>query len=385
MKAHILYPAALFSALLIAALATGSALLLLFACMIGFTVLLCLASVLWAAGTMTVSVEYRDLTVRRGEDTSLVLQVRHSGRIPIAPVLIRIPSMIGEKDREIRLKDLPGRTQNLRMPVHAAHVGVYSSGIRSVTVEDLLGIFSRTVHPADTVFELTVLPQTFETEPLTMAPGDPGSESMARATEDLNAPSDIRAYQPGDAMKKIHWKLSLRKGELIVRKFDEPVLQDVLILTDCSRPTVPEDPEAEADIRDAVIETAASLFADLMKTDHPVRMPLGGNHPAEADRSTGTAIAFEYLARTDFSAGDRFERVLQMESKNLRKVGCVAVISSRLNYAMVDIMIRIRRAGPNLRLYLITSAPDDENVIPMISRLKQSGIEVCYVTPDTAA
>lgn len=183
-------------------------------------------------------------------------------------------------------------------------------------------------------------------------------------------------------MKKIHWKLSLRKGDLIVRKFDEPVMQDVLILMDCSQPVPQQYPAAEADIRDALLETAASLYTDLMKTDHPVRMPLAGKHPAEADRSTGTAIAFDYLAHTDFSANDRFERVLQMESRNLRKVGCVAVISSRLNYAMVDIMIRIHHAGPNLRIYLITSDPDDSNILPMISRLKQSGIEVSYVTPD---
>ena len=113
-------------------------------------------------------------------------------------------------------------------------------------------------------------------------------------------------------------------------------------------------------------------------------MPLSGKHPAEADRSSGTSIAFDYLAHVDFSAGDRFERVLQMESRNLRKIGCVAVISARLNYAMVDIMIRIHRTGPNLRLYYITFAPDDTNIIPLISRMKQSGIEVSYVTPDTS-
>ena len=115
-----------------------------------------------------------------------------------------------------------------------------------------MGIFQRTVIPKDTEYSLTVLPLTFDTEPLEMAPGDPGSEIMARATEDLNAPSDIRSYQPGDAMKKIHWKLSLRKGELMVRKFDEPVLQEVLILMDCSRPPDLGHARAEADLRDAL-------------------------------------------------------------------------------------------------------------------------------------
>jgi hypothetical protein len=71
-----------------------------------------------------------------------------------------------------------------------------------------------------------------------------------------------------------------------------------------------------------------------------------------------------------------------MESRRLRKVGCVVVVSARLNIPMVDIMIRMHRSGPNIRLYLITFAPEDENVLPLISRLKQAGIEVSYVIPE---
>ena len=111
-------------------------------------------------------------------------------------------------------------------------------------------------------------------------------------------------------------------------------------------------------------------------------MPLTGSRPAEADRSIGTTIAMKYLAGVDFSETDRFERVLQMESSRMSKVGCVAVVTARLNYAMVDIMTRIHRTGPNLRLYLVTYTPDDANVLPLISRLQHSGIEVAYVTPN---
>ena len=45
-------------------------------------------------------------------------------------------------------------------------------------------------------------------------------------------------------------------------------------------------------------------------------------------------------------------------------------------------MIRIHRAGPNMRVYLVTYTPDDINVLPLISRLQQSEIEVASVTPD---
>ena len=383
MKSHLMMPAGLFAMLLTAALSTGSRLMFVLALMVALTVVISLVSVMWAAGTIRITAEMEDQTVYRGDHTTLVLGVSHGGWIPVAPVILELPSMSGGENRRIRLKDRPGHVQSLRMPIDATHVGIYTSGIQTCIVEDLLGLFQRVIRPDETVYSLTVLPRTFDVDPLKMAPGDPGSELMARANEDLSAPSDIRAYQPGDAMKKIHWKLSIRKRELIVRKFEEPLMQEVLILMDCSRPPFRGDPQAEADIRDALLETAASLFSDQMKTDHEIRMPLTGSRPAEADRSIGTTIAMKYLAGVDFSETDRFERVLQMESSRMNKVGFVAVVAARLNYAMVDIMIRIHRAGPNLRLYLVTFTPDDPNVLPLISRLQQSEIEVAYVTPDT--
>lgn len=383
MKTHLLLPSVLFSALTAAALATGNPLLLLLAVLIVLTILTCLAGVLWASATLRISAEIPENMVYRGDDVFLRLQVKHQGWIPIAPVMLELATLTGTGRREIRLKNMPGRIQTLRMPLHAAHVGVFSSGVRSCVVEDLLGIFQRRMIPAETEYSLTVLPLTFDTEPLKLAPGDPGSEMMARATEDLNAPSDIRSYQPGDAMKKIHWKLSLRKGELMVRKFDEPVLQEVLILMDCSCPPSWGHPQAEADLRDALLETAASLFSDQVKRDHTVRMPLTGGRPMEVDDRMGIPLAFDALARVDFTATERFERVLAMESRRLRKVGCIAVVTARLNGSMADMLTRMHRMGPNIRMYLVTFAPDDANVLPLIARLRQSGIEVAYVTPDT--
>ena len=382
MKAHLTIPSTVFAALMAAAVATGNPLLFLLALLTALTVLFCLAGVLWASSTIRVSAEASADTVYRGDDVTLQLSVRHRGWIPIAPVMLELSTLAGEGYRSIRLKNLPGRVQTLRMPLHAAHVGVFSSGVHSCTVEDLLGIFERSTALKDTEFTLTVLPLTFDTEPLEMAPGDPGSEIMARATEDLNAPSDIRSYQPGDAMKKIHWKLSLRKGELMVRKFDEPVLQEVLILMDCSRPPELGHAQAEADLRDALLETAASLFYDQTRTEHTVRMPLTGCHPVDADDRMETALVFDMLAKLDFSAADRFERVLMMESRRLAKVGCIAVVTARLSGAMVEMMVRMHRMGPNMRLYLITFVPDDPAVIPLIGRLQHAGVDVAYVKPD---
>lgn len=382
MKLRLTLPLSVFLLLLTVALFTGSQLFLLLAVLIALTVIWSIAGVLWASATLEASGEIDGQSVHRGENLLLLLHMQHRGLIPIAPLLLEVSDPSGSQEREIRLRNMPHRIQSLKLSIHAAHVGVFPVGLRACTVEDLLGIARKRIVLEDTSFELTVLPQIFPVEPLKLSPGDPGSEIMARATEDLNAPSDVRSYQPGDAMKKIHWKLSLRKGELIVRKFDEPILQDVLILMDCSRPPSWGHIQAEADIRDTLIETAASVLSDQAATDHQIRLPLLGSHPVDVDKGMGLPIALDYLARVDFSETDRFERVLLLESRRLRKVGCVVVISARLNYAMVDVMIRMHRTGPNIRLYLVTFAPEDENVLPLISRLKQAGLEVSYVIPD---
>ena len=385
MKLRLSLPVAVFVTLLTVALCTGSQLFLLLSVLILLVIAGAVLSVLWASLTLNVEGNLSGETVRRGDDLVLSLRIRHKGLIPIAPLQLDLTDPSGNRDREIRLKNMPHRVQSIRLPIHAAHVGVFSVGLHSCTVEDLLGLVRKKIPLRQTSFDLVVLPRTFDVDPLKLAPGDPGSELMARATEDLNAPSDVRTYQPGDAMKKIHWKLSLRKQELMVRKYDEPVLQDVLVLMDCSRPPSWGHPQAEADLRDTLLETTASVLTAQLATDHQIRLPLPGNHPVDVDRSMGLPIALDYLARVDFTQTDRFERVLSMESVRLRKVGCVVVVSARLNIPMVDIMTRMHRSGPNIRLYLVTFAPEDENVLPLIARLRHAGIEVSYVTPELSS
>ena len=382
MKLKLTLPLAVFLMLLTVALCTGSQLFLLLSILILLVVAAAFIAVFWASATLTVDGQLSGETVYRGDDVVLSLRVHHRGLLPVAPLLLELTDPSGNRERDIRLKNMPNKVQSMRLPIHAAHVGVFSVGLHSCTVEDLLGLVRKKVPFQKTSFELLVLPRTFDIEPLKLAPGDPGSELMARATDDLSAPSDVRNYQPGDAMKKIHWKLSLRKRELMVRKFDEPILQDVLILMDCSRPPSWGHPQAEADLRDTLLETAASVLTAQLSTDHQFRLPLLGSHPVDVVKTMGLPIAMDYLSRVDFSETDRFERVLAIESSRLRKVGCVVIISARLNIPMVDIMIRIHRAGPNIRLYLVTFAPDDENVLPLIGRLRQASIEVSYVTPD---
>ena len=370
-------------ALFVAALATGSAVLWMAGVLLAVVLIASAVSVRLNAGALKIRSELAESRIGRGRDTDLTLSVQSRRLLPIAPITLTVVTAQAAEPLEIRLEPVRGG-QQITVPLHAEHCGSFTPGAAEARIEDIFGFFRRRVRPEGKLPELLVLPEPFETAALTFAPGDAGWDVLARASEDTSNPSDFRAYQPGDALKKIHWKLSARKGELIVRRFDEPVLPEALVLLDCSPPPSLGHPEAEADLRDALLETAASVAVKQMREGNEVRLPLPGEQPVELNKDSGEAILLEHLARQHFTETDRFERVLLMETRRLRTVGATVVISARISSAMVDVMIRMRRMGPNLRFHLITYTEGDPRVTKLTDQLKQADIEVMLVSPHAA-
>ena len=95
----------------------------------------------------------------------------------------------------------------------------------------------------------------------------------------------------------------------------------------------------------------------------------------------GLPLLLEELARCTFNETERFERVLMMQMGELRKIGAVVIITTRLSSAVVDLIIRMKRMGPNVRLYFVTFRTDHPERNLLVARLQQAGIEVNYVSP----
>ncbi len=381
MKTKIMPLMGVVLALSFIALSTGGKIYMMIAILL-FLLLIAAVFSVWQAGrSIQVSNVMSENTVTRGEHVVLTISVSHKALIPIAPVTLNLSRGLDNEERRIRLRDASGRAQRIQFPFDAIHVGAMSPGIESFEIEDMFGIVKQLKIPDSSAGELLVLPQLFDVEDLKFAPGDSGIETMSRATEDVNLPAEVRAYQMGDPLKKIHWKLSARKGNLVVRRFEEPTYPDALVLLDCSPPPMESQPEQQAYLKDTLLETAASVVKHHINGDHPVRLPLLGNHPFEFEKSMGLNTLMEELARLDFSQTERFERVLLLETRRMRKQGATVIITARLNSNIVDMIVRIRRMGPYVRVYLVTFAPEDPPMLPLISKLQQNTVEVCYVTP----
>lgn len=317
----------------------------------------------------------------RGDQTCLRTSV--SSRIPLPLAALRLTVILCGQETE-RIVYLSRGKCETEVRETMRHIGLLRGGVSRAEIRDILGLFCARVRFEDSMAEQLVLPHSFEVEPLHFSQEEEGRTLLRRATEDLSSPEDTRAYRSGDALKRIHWKLSARKRELVVRRFETPSPSDTLILLDCTCPaawTTPAD--AEECLRDTLCETALSVAEMQTRGNYPIRVPLYGSEAAEyvSQRGSGTDTLAEMLARQTFDGGEGFARVLNLELRRMRRAGATVIITSRLTADVAEGIKHIRRMGPSARLYYVTYKPEDPSDRPYISQLLRQGVEVCYVTP----
>lgn len=383
MKSTLITLGVSFGFLLLCAVSMGNRMYLLLSLIIAIAWALAYVSVRMAEKSVKVDHGLSAMKVNRGDSVAMEVSVSHKSVLPIAPVSLKMRATSNTPAGTIHLTELGHRTQKVAYRFMAEHVGSMFPGVESFTVSDVFGLFKKEHKPESAGNELLVLPVPFDVEPLTFAAGDMGVETMKRAMEDPSSPSDFRGYQPGDPLKRIHWKMSARKREVMIRQFEEPALPDALVLMDTSPPQLPPDidPLKVGFLQDAVLETAASVVNTQIKHDNPVRLPLVGDRPMEYHGTMGLPILLEELARCTFNESEQFERVIMMQMNDLRKTGAVVIVTTRLTSVLVDLIGRMKRMGPNVRLYLVTFRPKDGALQGLVGRLQQQGVEVNFVAP----
>ena len=364
------------------ALSLGSPLYAYIALLLLAVLIYSLVSCLWARATLECVQTLSSPAISRGESARLFLRARHRCPLPVSP--LEGEYRFSDQDGQCDFPARPFRWHDQQVVLSARHVGLYDAWLSYLTVRDLFGLFHMKKVPAHAAAPLMVLPRPFDIDKPRFTLGDDGSAALSRTQEDYNAPEDVRAYQPGDAMKRIHWKLSSRKRELLVRRFETPAPPDTLILLDCDMPLGGDgSPEGKECLRDALCETAVAVANMQMEDGSPVRLPIYGDRANEfsSDNAASLSLLQEMLASQSFRSGEDFARVLNLELRRMRRTGATIIITTRLDAQIVDGVSRIRRMGPSARLYLVTYTPEQADYQPFVSRLQHHLVEVCYVTP----
>jgi uncharacterized protein (DUF58 family) len=114
--------------------------------------------------------------------------------------------------------------------------GAFALGPTRISTGDPFGLFrwSREFPSSQT---LIVLPMLFEVKSFPLPPGLlPGGQVIRRKSPDITPhAAGVREYAPGDAMKRIHWATSIRRGQLMVKEFEQDPQAEVWLFLDSQK------------------------------------------------------------------------------------------------------------------------------------------------------
>ncbi|MCL2054735.1 MAG: DUF58 domain-containing protein [Oscillospiraceae bacterium] len=161
---------------------------------------------------------------------------------------------------------IPARSvESIIISMEAEHCGAVECVINKVKLTDLIGLLSvsKKIGFSETISIIPVI-YPYETTVINSMNEDSesGVYSQTRAGGDPTEVFALREYREGDSQNRIHWKLSGRSDELVVKELSEPISSRVLMIPDLSYCKTNTD-------ADAVLDVFASISYFLAKKRIP--------------------------------------------------------------------------------------------------------------------
>lgn len=201
--------------------------------------------------------------LERGEAGRWQLSVQTHSILPLARLTLRLTGenlLTGQRERRRLVLSGVTRHRPSTLSASCAHCGLLELRVDKARAFDYLGLFSLPVRlppPARMVCRPVPIPA----QPPRVPEGQGAHASTASAShagpgEDY----DLRPYRPGDPMRSVHWKLSSKWDELIVRERADTRVPLPLLTLDRFGP-----PEA----LDKLLDRLLGLSRALLDAQHP--------------------------------------------------------------------------------------------------------------------
>lgn len=156
--------------------------------------------------------------------------------------------------------EFPGEDGRLGYPITGVRRGVWAIGPLMLRTVDPFGLAQREQAFGETR-TITVVPEVFALAPLAVKVGAAGgtahtsSSRLGQGSDNLSP----RRYIPGDSMRRIHWRATAHRGQLMVRQEEEESSPDAVVILDRSAARW----AVQGDAADPAFEAAVSLCASV--------------------------------------------------------------------------------------------------------------------------
>ena len=166
-------------------------------------------------------------SVEAGETALMHLRVEAPGWLPAPDVQMRLNLRARDRERDVRYLSRLSRTDGV-LALPTEHCGAVWPAFQRGKVYDYLGLIHIRIRTPK-LEPMVILPRSRMPEPMPNLEQLLNQQMKPRPGGGYSEVHDHRPYRPGDPVKDIHWKLSLKTDELIVREPMEAVRRELLL------------------------------------------------------------------------------------------------------------------------------------------------------------
>lgn len=211
--------------------------------------------------------------IAKGRTFSANLRLRTNGKLPVPFVRLSVSHSANfqpEDARDIQTALFPEQPQEISYGMTARYAGCGDMMLDSLRISDYLGLFSFPVKELPPCLKIGVIPEIpsltnagvlLHTVSDTVMTQD-DEEETAAAFSSVSMPGYVhRDYVEGDSLRRINWKLSAKRGKLMVRMDEAAATVRPTVILDL-RQTAAED---ALQMRDTLMEGALGFLLLLVQ------------------------------------------------------------------------------------------------------------------------
>jgi uncharacterized protein (DUF58 family) len=273
-----------------------------------------------------------------------------------------------------------GQNGRARYILRNVRRGRYEFQETVAVIEDPFGL-ERVEQRLDAPGALLVYPRLVELDRLFSEGGTrshDGRQLLLRRPSGFDLHS-VREYEHGDSLRKVHWRSTARRAQLMVKELEDSPRDEAAIVLDA-------DPEAVVgESFDVQVRAAGSLLLSHVRRGR--RAVLVVNGPRAEQQGVRSAEsdwrqALDLLAAVEPETGPPLAAVLSDEASAVARSLELAVVTASLPPRLVERLVERALASGNVSLVFVDSASfagAPRRPVPELLRLQAAGVAVAVL------
>jgi len=282
---------------------------------------------------------------------------------------------------------LPKQSKTYSYKLECKCRGSYTVGIKRIEIEDFLGIF-RFRYKINNLNQLIVNPRIIDLKTMNLNPSfiSDSHTILNSLHEDVQAISDVRKYIYGDSPKKVHWKLTAKTNELMVKNFESTTESSAVVIFDLKK--YESDDYLRPFIEDKLVEAAVGVIHYCLSNWMRINFVYYDNAIVNIEAKSPEEFPrlYDFLAKTQFLQKVNIEDVLQLYLEQFINRNTIIIFTAGLSYDFYNEACRAKDMGNDIIIVYVTAGGDSTAVAKennIISALSEKNIKTYKIALDS--